>query len=171
MFQSKFRPMKKIPSSNPDFLLSSPYPAFTPRHWTLIYQAAAGKLTTEPRRRAFRRQFLPVSFKAARIRDLREQLFSNLINFWGFSLFLPFYNDLRVFHPYTEHPKVSHLFILYNFPCSRSFFSAFRSGIIFLTLFPDTSIKAPASTSGAISNLGKVSACPALFLTTCKSAL
>lgn len=30
---------------------------------TLIYQAVAGKLTTEPRGRAFRRQFLPISRK------------------------------------------------------------------------------------------------------------
>ena len=30
-------------------------------HLTLIHPAAAGKLTTEPRGRAFRRQFLPIS--------------------------------------------------------------------------------------------------------------
>ena len=40
------------------------------RHWTLIYTAAAGKLTTEPRGRVFRRQFLLLFRERKQIRGL-----------------------------------------------------------------------------------------------------
>ena len=43
---------------------------------TLIYPAVAGKLTTEPRGRAFRRQFLPISRKPT-ILERRSRIFVN----------------------------------------------------------------------------------------------
>ena len=53
----------KITSSYPNFLLPRPHPTLSSGHLTLIHPAAAGKLTTEPRGRVFRRQFLPISQK------------------------------------------------------------------------------------------------------------
>ena len=55
--------MSKITSSAPDFLLASPQLTISPGHSTLIYPAAAGKLTTERPGPRFRRQFLPISRK------------------------------------------------------------------------------------------------------------
>ena len=53
----------RIPSFHTNFLLSRPHSTLSHQHSTLIYPTAAGKLTTEPRGRAFRRQFLPISQK------------------------------------------------------------------------------------------------------------
>lgn len=53
----------RITSFHTNFLLSRPHSPRSPQHSTLIYPAVAGKLTTEPRGRAFRRQFLPISRK------------------------------------------------------------------------------------------------------------
>ena len=55
--------MPEITSSEPDFLLASPQFPLSPGHFTLIYPAAAGKLTTERPGPRFRRQFLPISRK------------------------------------------------------------------------------------------------------------
>ena len=55
--------MSGITSSEPDFLLTSPHLTISPGHSTLIYPAAAGKLTTERPEPRFRRQFLPISRK------------------------------------------------------------------------------------------------------------
>ena len=44
------------------------------RHWTLIYPAAAGKLTTKPRGRAFRRQFLLLFRKGNKLEAFPEYL-------------------------------------------------------------------------------------------------
>ena len=52
-----------ITSSQSDFLLASPQLTISPGHFTLIYPAAAGKLTTERPEPRFRRQFLPISRK------------------------------------------------------------------------------------------------------------
>lgn len=61
LFQSKFRSMAKNPFFQPEFSDSKALSCPHPRHWTLIYPAAAGKLTTERSSSRFRRQFLPVS--------------------------------------------------------------------------------------------------------------
>ena len=55
--------MSGITSSEPDFLLASPQLTIFPRHSTLIFPTAAGKLTTERPEPGFRRQFLPISRK------------------------------------------------------------------------------------------------------------
>ena len=55
--------MSRITSSEPDFLLASPQLTISPGHFTLIFPAAAGKLTTERPGPRFRRQFLPISRK------------------------------------------------------------------------------------------------------------
>ena len=52
--------MLKSTSSNADFLLPRPHPTLSPRHFILIHPEAARELTTKPRGRAFRRQFLPI---------------------------------------------------------------------------------------------------------------
>lgn len=59
----RFHASVKITSFHMNFLLSRPHSTLSPQHFTLIYPAVAGKLTTEPRGRAFRRQFLPISQK------------------------------------------------------------------------------------------------------------
>ena len=59
--------MPEITSSEPDFLLASPQFPLSPGHFTLIYPAAAGKLTTEPWLQRFRRQFLPISRKRSEL--------------------------------------------------------------------------------------------------------
>ena len=68
--------MSGITSSEPDFLLASPQLTICPGHSTLIFPTAAGKLTTEPRGRAFRRQFLPISRKPT-ILERRSRIFVN----------------------------------------------------------------------------------------------
>ena len=55
--------MSGITSSQSDFLLDSPQLTISPGHSTLIFPAAAGKLTTERPEPRFRRQFLPISRK------------------------------------------------------------------------------------------------------------
>ena len=55
--------MSGITSSQSDFLLASPQLTISPGHFTLIFPAAAGKLTTERPGPRFRRQFLPISRK------------------------------------------------------------------------------------------------------------
>ena len=55
--------MSGITSSEPDFLLASPQLTISPRHSTLIFPTATGKLTTERPGPRFRRQFLPISRK------------------------------------------------------------------------------------------------------------
>ena len=59
-----------------DFLLSKPYSALTPRHWTLINQSDAGKLTTETPFKTFRRQFPLLSQK-----ELKLEPFSWIANY------------------------------------------------------------------------------------------
>ena len=67
----QFGPNPEIASSDPDFLLSSPYLTISPGHSTLIYPAAAGKLTTERLEPRFRRQFLPISRKRPELEAAR----------------------------------------------------------------------------------------------------
>lgn len=72
----RFHASVKITSFHVNFLLSRPHSTLSPQHSTLIYPAVAGKLTTEPRGRAFRRQFLPISQKPT-ILERRSRIFVN----------------------------------------------------------------------------------------------
>ena len=65
--------MSGITSSEPDFLLASPQLTISPGHSTLIYPAAAGKLTTERPGPRFRRQFLPISRKRSELEAVHRR--------------------------------------------------------------------------------------------------
>ena len=65
--------MSGITSSQSDFLLDSPQLTISPGHSTLIFPAAAGKLTTERPEPRFRRQFLPISRKRSELEAVHRR--------------------------------------------------------------------------------------------------
>lgn len=66
----KIKVRNKITYFHSVFLLPRPHLALSLGHLALIYPAAAGKLTTKPRDRAFRRHFLLLFSERANIRGL-----------------------------------------------------------------------------------------------------